>query len=129
MAVKELGRRYLSQSYTSLRQALDSSSLVMDYLRYELQGEKQEVFAVLCLDAELHKLDFKKLFFGSLQHCAISINQLLRHIMFAHKPEFETAILIKESAFYQDQIERHYVNPLVEEIGRASCRERVCLYV
>lgn len=38
----------------------------------------------------------------------------MRHIMFAHKPEFETAILIKESAFYQDQIERHYVNPLVE---------------
>ncbi len=99
MAVKELGRRYLSQSYTSLRQALDSSSLVMDYLRYELQGEKQEVFAVLCLDAELHKLDFKKLFFGSLQHCAISINQLLRyaisqhavHIVIAHTHPFGMA--------------------------------------
>ncbi len=79
MAVKELGRRYLNNHFQQQRLCLDSSSLVLDYLRYELQGEKQEVFAVLCLDAELRKLHFKKLFFGSHLACHVSINQTLRY--------------------------------------------------
>ena len=48
MAVKELGRRYLHNYFHQQRLCLDTSTLVLDYLRYELQGEKQEVFAVLC---------------------------------------------------------------------------------
>lgn len=78
MAVKELGRRYIRQQ---LAQGLDlsRSDLISDYLRYELIGESQEVFAVLCLDAQLRKINFKKLFFGSINYCSISINQLLRH--------------------------------------------------
>ena len=79
MAVKELGRHYLNNHFQQQRLCLDSSSLVLDYLRYELQGEKQEVFAVLCLDAELRKLHFKKLFFGSHRECHVSINQTLRY--------------------------------------------------
>lgn len=62
MAVKELGRRYLNNYFHQQRLCLDHSSLVLDYLRYELLGEKQEVFAVLCLDAELRKLHFKNYF-------------------------------------------------------------------
>ena len=60
MAVKELGRRYLKHQ---LNQGLDlsRSDLIRDYLRYELIGESQEVFAVLCLDSQLRKLSFKKL--------------------------------------------------------------------
>jgi DNA repair protein RadC len=78
MAVKELGRRYLKHQ---LQQGMDlsRSDLIRDYLRYELIGEQQEVFAVLCLDSQLRKLSFKKLFFGSINYCNISINQLLRH--------------------------------------------------
>ena len=78
MAVKELGRRYLKHH---LNQGLDlsRSDLIRDYLRYELVGENQEVFAVLCLDSQLRKLSFKKLFFGSINYCNISINQLLRY--------------------------------------------------
>ncbi|OTG84042.1 RadC family protein [Acinetobacter sp. ANC 4648] len=83
MAVKELGRRYIKQQ---LYQGIDlsRSDLIQDYLRYELIGESQEVFAVLCLDAQLRKINFKKLFFGSINYCAISINQLLRHAIQSH---------------------------------------------
>lgn len=81
MAVKELGRRYLDNHFQQKSLCLDSSHLVLDYLSYELKGEKQEVFAVLCLDAELRKLHFKKLFFGSVQHCDVSISQTLRYAL------------------------------------------------
>lgn len=78
MAVKELGRRYLKHH---LYQGMDlsRSDLIRDYLRYELIGETQEVFAVLCLDSQLRKLDFKKMFFGSINYCNVSINQVLRY--------------------------------------------------
>ena len=83
MAVKELGRRYLKHQ---LNQGLDlsRSDLIRDYLRYELIGESQEVFAVLCLDSQLRKLSFKKLFYGSINYCNISINQLLRYVIQKH---------------------------------------------
>lgn len=80
MAVKELGRRYLKQQ---LYQGMDlsRSDLIGDYLRYELLGESQEVFAVLCLDSQLRKMSFKKLFYGSVNYCNISVNQLLRYVI------------------------------------------------
>lgn len=83
MAVKELGRRYLKHQ---LNQGLDlsRSDLIRDYLRYELIGESQEVFAVLCLDSQLRKLSFKKLFYGSINYCNVSINQLLRYVIQKH---------------------------------------------
>lgn len=84
LAVKELGRRYLQQYFLQPQLELASSAQVLDYLRYELLGEKQEVFAVLCLDNELCKLSFKKLFFGSLHQCTVSINQVLRYALKHH---------------------------------------------
>ncbi|BCZ09151.1 MULTISPECIES: RadC family protein [Acinetobacter] len=84
LAVKELGRRYLDHHFQTNNLSLHSSDLVLDYLRYELKGEKQEVFAVLCLDPELRKLHFKKLFFGSVQHCPVSVNQTLRYALQQH---------------------------------------------
>ena len=81
MAVKELGRRYLKH-HVDQATDLSRSDLIRDYLRYELVGESQEVFAVLCLDAQLRKINFKKLFYGSTNFCSISINQLLRHAIF-----------------------------------------------
>jgi len=99
MAVKELGRRYLQQYFHQPQLELNSSAQVLDYLRYELLGERQEVFAVPCLDNDLRKLTFKKLFFGSLNHCAVSINQILRyalkqhacHLVIAHNHPFGQA--------------------------------------
>ena len=83
MAVKELGRRYL-QHHLNQPTDLSRSDLIADYLRYELLGEPQEVFAVLCLDSQLRKLHFKKLFFGSVNYCNISINQILRYAISQH---------------------------------------------
>lgn len=80
MAVKELGRRYLKH-HVNEGTDLSRSDLICDYLRYELLGEQQEVFAVLCLDAQLRKIHFKKLFYGSINYCSISLNQLLRHVL------------------------------------------------
>ncbi|RKG31862.1 JAB domain-containing protein [Acinetobacter guerrae] len=84
MAVKELGRRYLNNYFHQDSLNLDSSQLVLDYLRYELQGEAQEVFAVLCLDSQLRKLHFRKLFFGSTNFCSVSIKQTLRYAIQQH---------------------------------------------
>ncbi len=39
---------------------------------------------MLCLDAHLRKINFKKLFYGSLNSCEISINQLLRYAISEH---------------------------------------------
>lgn len=92
MAVKELGRRYL-KLHVNEGTDLSRSDLIRDYLRYELLGEQQEVFAVLCLDAQLRKINFKKLFFGSTNYCSISVNQLLRHAIHHHA----TAIVISHN--------------------------------
>ena len=81
MAVKELGRRYVLTHINADTFELNQSQQLLDYLRFELQGEAQEVFAVLCLDAHLRKIAFKKLFYGALNHCDISINQLLRYVI------------------------------------------------
>lgn len=84
MAVKELGRRYVENDYSSGKQSFDCAENVIKFLRYQLQGEKQEVFAVLCLDADLNQLHFKKLFFGSLNQCHFSMNTFTRYIIESH---------------------------------------------
>lgn len=84
MAVKEIGRRYISEHIKQDVIELNHSQRLMDYLRFELLGESQEVFAVLCLDANLTKISFKKLFYGSVNYCDISINQLLRYAIQQH---------------------------------------------
>ena len=84
IAVRELGRRYTAQHLFQQKIEITSSTVLKDFLRFELLGETQEVFAVLCLDAELRKISFKKLFYGSLNSCEISINQLLRHTIQQH---------------------------------------------
>ena len=84
MAVKELGRRYISQHLKQEKIELSNSKTLLDFLKFELLGETQEVFAVLCLDVHLRKISFKKMFYGSLNSCEISINQLLRHAINQH---------------------------------------------
>src|SRR5690606_36060565 len=84
MAVKELGRRYSAQYLKQEKIELSHSKALLDFLKFELLGETQEVFAVLCLDVHLRKISFKKMFYGSLNSCEISINQLLRHAINQH---------------------------------------------
>ena len=90
MAVKELGRRYVAEHLKQDALELSNSKRLMEYLRLELLGETREVFAVLCLDACLRKISFKKLFYGAVNSCEISINQLLRFAISQHA----TAIVI-----------------------------------
>ena len=90
MAVKELGRRYVAEHLKQDALELSNSKRLMEYLRFELLGETREVFAVLCLDACLRKISFKKLFYGAVNSCEISINQLLRFAISQHA----TAIVI-----------------------------------
>ena len=84
MAVKELGRRYSSQQLKQQKLELNHSAQLLNFLQYEFSGENQEVFAVLCLDAHLRKINFKKLFFGAVNSCEISINLLLRYCIAQH---------------------------------------------
>jgi DNA repair protein RadC len=84
MAVKELGRRYISQHLKQEKIELSNSKALLNFLKFELLSETQEVFAVLCLDVHLRKISFKKMFYGSLNSCEISINQLLRHAINQH---------------------------------------------
>ncbi|OTG89358.1 RadC family protein [Acinetobacter sp. ANC 3813] len=84
IAVKELGKRYIKHQLSQNALQIDSSELLLDFLRFEFLGESQEVFGVLCLDAHLRKINFKKLFFGSINSCEISINQLLRYAISEH---------------------------------------------
>lgn len=76
LASKVLCQRYLQQQ---LRQqpALQHSSLVLDYLRLQLQDQAQEVFAVLLLDLKGHFLDFKILFQGSVTACHVSTREIV----------------------------------------------------
>ncbi|WP_349928657.1 DNA repair protein RadC [Acinetobacter sp. A1-4-2] len=84
IAVKELGRRYISAHLQQEKIELSNSKILLDFLKFELLGEIQEVFAVLCLDAHLRKISFKKMFYGSLNSCEISTNQLLRYAIHQH---------------------------------------------
>jgi DNA repair protein RadC len=84
IAVKELGRRYISAHLQQEKIELSNSKILLDFLKFELLGEMQEVFAVLCLDAHLRKISFKKMFYGSLNSCEISTNQLLRYAIHQH---------------------------------------------
>lgn len=116
MAVKELGRRYLNNHFHQDYLNLDSSQLVLDYLRYELQGETQEVFAVLCLDSQLRKLHFKKLFFGSTNFCSVSIKQTLRYAIQQHA----SFIVIAHNHPFGE------VQPSVEDIEMTQQLKQAC---
>ncbi len=84
MAIKELAKRYVSHHLQHPEPSLKHSEQLMQYLRLELLQESREVVAVLCLDAQLRKISFKKLFFGSIHHCQVSINQILRFAITQH---------------------------------------------
>ena len=120
MAVKELGKRYIRYQLSQDKLQIDSSELLLDFLRFEFLGECQEVFAVLCLDAHLRKINFKKLFYGSINSCEISINQLLRYaisehasaLVIAHNHPFGKAIASPADVSLTEQI--HHACSLLE---------------
>ena len=113
MALTELGKRYITQQLQQQPLSLNHSQLLIDYLRFEFLNETREVFALLCLDAELRPITFKKLFFGGLNSCAISINQILRfaiakhatHLVIAHNHPYAQALPSKADLVLTEQIQ------------------------
>lgn len=63
-ALELLDRRYFSRGENLL-----CPVVVADYLKLQLVGHHQEVFAMVCLDSRHRVLTFEKLFFGSID-CA-----------------------------------------------------------
>jgi DNA repair protein RadC len=76
--------------YTS--ETLNNSHDVCSYLRLHLAGERNEVFAVLFLDAHHRLLAFEKLFYGSIDESAVyprvvvqkSLEYNAAKVIFAH---------------------------------------------
>ena len=115
MAVKELGKRYVRQQFAETALPLQSSDQLMNFLRFEFLAETQEVFAVLCLDAHLRKISFKKLFFGSINSCEISINRLLRYAIEQHA----TALVIAHNHPFGKALPSEQDLQLTEQISQA----------
>lgn len=65
-ALNLLDRRYFSRG-----ECLFSPTAVADYLKLQLAGHHQEVFAMVCLDARHRTLSFEKLFFGSIDSASV----------------------------------------------------------
>lgn len=80
MASLEMGKRYLN-SQLKTGSALNRSQTVKDYLATELRQEKQEVFAVLCLDKLLNMVDYQILFVGGLDSCNVCVRKVLQHAL------------------------------------------------
>lgn len=111
LAAKELGRRYLKQALVQVP-ILDSPERLWQFLSYELQHYRYEVFAALVLDADLRFIDFKILFEGQLNGCLVSINRLMSyalkhhatHLVVAHTHPHSLAIASKADEQLTEQI-------------------------
>jgi DNA repair protein RadC len=65
-ALSLLDRRYFTRG-----ECLFSPTAVADYLKLQLAGHHQEVFAMVCLDARHRPLSFEKVFFGSIDSASV----------------------------------------------------------
>lgn len=83
LASKELAQRYLKQQL-KIEDKLDSSALIIDFLKIQLRSEKQELFAVLLLNQHCQFIDFNILFKGTFSQCSVSTQEIVRHALEKH---------------------------------------------
>ncbi len=83
LASKELAQRYLQQQLKVTDQ-LDSSTLIIDFLKVQLRGERQELFALLLLNQHCQFIEFKILFRGTFQQCSVSTQDIVRYALDKH---------------------------------------------
>ena len=95
MAVKELGRRYIAEHLKQDALELTNSKRLRDYLRFELLGETQEVFAVLCLDASLRKIAFKNCFMVQSMHVIFPLISYCVMPLASRRPQLSLRIIIR----------------------------------
>jgi DNA repair protein RadC len=79
-AVMELARRALAEPLRE-RPVFDAPQQVKDYVALQLAGRAQEVFAVLCLDAQHRLIGFDILFHGSLTQTSVYPREVVRHAL------------------------------------------------
>lgn len=86
MAAEILASKYLRGD------VMNSASAVKDFLKYKLANYDREVFSVLLLDSQHHLIDYKELFFGTIDSASIHPREVvkvaLQHnaaaVIFAH---------------------------------------------
>lgn len=82
----------LDQRYFTRGESLFCPAAVSDYLKLQLAGHHQEVFAMVCLDSRHRILSFDKLFFGSIDSASVYPREVMIHalacnaaaVIFAH---------------------------------------------
>jgi DNA repair protein RadC len=79
-AVLEIARRSLSQQLAE-KPAMNDVDTVKTYLRLQLGGLGQEVFAVLFLDAQLKLIAMETLFHGSLSHTTVHPREVVKRAL------------------------------------------------
>lgn len=79
-ATLELARRHLSEELKR-SQVLTSSVEVASYLRLQLQDRRQEVFAILFLDAQHRLIRFEELFQGTINTASIYPREIVRRVL------------------------------------------------
>lgn len=82
-ASKELAQRYLKQQLQR-EEKLDSSSLIVDFLKLQLRNEKQESFAILLLNQHCQLVQFDILFKGTFSQCSVSTQDIIRYALDKH---------------------------------------------
>ena len=79
-AVLEIARRSLNQQLAE-KPAMNDVDTVKTYLRLQLGGLGQEVFAVLFLDAQLKLIAMETLFHGSLSHTTVHPREVVKRAL------------------------------------------------
>lgn len=73
----EYASRYLAQAVKE-KMMVDDSEVVKDYLRLNLSDEEQEVFCILFLDNRHRLLAFEKMFYGTIDSCAVHPREVVK---------------------------------------------------
>ncbi|TRY34074.1 RadC family protein [Aliiglaciecola sp. M165] len=79
-AVLEMSKRYLAEPLKRDR-ALQSAQQTKSFLISELRDEPNEVFAVLFLDSQHRLIQFKKLFFGTINAASVYPRVIVQHAL------------------------------------------------
>lgn len=90
-AALELGRRYLEQTLVR-EEAFTSPAKVGRYLQARMRGYEREVFAALFLDSQHRLIQYKELFYGTLDGAAVYPREVVKEslrcnagaLIFAH---------------------------------------------
>ncbi|MDM3870541.1 DNA repair protein RadC [Porticoccus sp. W117] len=76
----ELARRHLKERMQR-HQVFTSPDAVSSFLRLQLQGRKQEIFAALFLDSQNRLIAFEELFRGTIDSAAVYPREVVRRAM------------------------------------------------